>query len=96
MTTQAISTSARQSFIEATYAVFGKHPEDVILFPIETGRDTLSWLMALFGAIESLHREHSDSMDIEHLARLGQYVAEDVSSQLDAECKNFVDRVQPA
>jgi hypothetical protein len=81
--------------IEAFRAVFGKYPEDVIA-PIQSGRQTICWLGALFDAIKRLHKTHNNSMDIKHLAALGQYVADDISVYLESEYMEYMESIHAA
>jgi hypothetical protein len=71
------------STIETVRAFFGEHPEDVIS-PIGTGRDFLGYLGALFSVIArpSKPNEPAEFTEIRNLAKLGQYVADDIANYL--------------
>jgi hypothetical protein len=98
-TTQAASGANAPAMpsIEAVRAFFGEHPENVINH-IETGRDFLGYLGTLFGVIARLSESDkpTEITEISRLAKLGQYVAGDISNLLDCAFEEKSSRIKAA
>ena len=84
MAKQEPTKSSAASIDETTKALFGQFPADVII-PIRWGEETLDRLEAVFHAIELLHEKGGQESRILHLAKLGSYVASDMSNCIGCE-----------
>lgn len=86
---------AHTAQLEASKALFGMHPVDVIA-PIKCGEESLAWMDSLLYAIEKLSSDaniHS-RLHVGHLAGMGRYVAQEMCNYMGCEHETLAQRIE--
>lgn len=95
MAKQGQAKSNESSIDKTTKALYAQFPADVIA-PIRWAEETLDQLEAVFHAIELLHEKGGQEARILRLAKLGSYVASDMSNCIGCEYESRDEALQKA